>query len=575
MPACGRQALGPGVNSASLTPADSNRDRLVGHVLVPSLARTYATVDALRGQGALPFGSAELRSMLAARLNIPVEVLDVVDTTKPLALALVTRVSPPPGDPGMLAGACTLKPAEAAAAAAVLGAAVSSQKDVQEFRRPDGGSLWVLRSGLTFIWADTREALGEAGAHAAAARGETADDIVVRAYPPALARWQGADPASGVPGLKAKLLQDYDRSFRERDRPAPPAAERAAYEALLDFVLAPLPDTSQLDFMVGLAEARGARLGLRATPRPRSAFAARLATPTPVVHQPALLEGTGQVALAALGPSPTLLELYQGLLDAQARANVPGAQAIAARVRALAAQLNGAMATSARSAGNGVTVQDTVLSLRPGAAPAAALDALVALARDPALPGLLQAAYGSQAPTITAARENTDAGPGARLQLAFPAQARARGPAAIARSFYGNSTVVFQVTATGDRLLLSSDPGAGERLRRLAGAGTAAAPNAALATALEDGRGADGFLYLDLWGLVRPMVAAFVAGSQARMIEGLLAMPGLSLLSLPVWANHRGGEQLEIELRVPVATMTSAASAIGLFGQASGLGMAP
>jgi hypothetical protein len=575
LPACGRQALGPGVNSPSLTPADSNRDRLVGHVLVPSLARTYATVDALRGQGALPFGSSELRSMLAARLNIPVEVLDAVDTTQPMTLALVTRASPPPGDPGMVAGACTLRPAEAATAAAVLGAPASSQKDAQEFRRPDGGSLWVLRSGLTFIWADTLEALGEAGAHAAAARGEAADDIVVRAYPPALARWQGADPASGVQGLKGKLLQDYDRSFRERDRPAPPAAERAAYEALLDFVLAPLPDTNQLDFTIGLGQARGARLGLRAIPRPLSAFANRLATPTPVVHQPALLEGTGHVGLAGIGPNSALLDLFQSLLDAQARAGVTGAAAIAARLRALAAQLTGAMVTAARAAGNGTSVQDTVLPLRPGASPAAALDALVALARDPALGPLLQAAYGSQAPEVTAARENTDAGPGARIQLAFPRDARARGPAAIARSFYGNSTVVFLVAATGDRLLIASDPGARDRLKRLAGAGTAAAPDPALATALEDGRGHDGFLYLDLWGLVRPMAAAFVSGSQARMIEGLLALPGLAQLNLPIWANHRGGQQLEIELRVPVATMTSAASAIGLFGQASGLGMAP
>jgi hypothetical protein len=277
----------------------------------------------------------------------------------------------------------------------------------------------------------------------------------------------------------------------------------------------------------------------------------------------------------ALGPSPTLLDLIHLLLDAQARAGVPGAPAIAARVRAVTAQLSGAVVTSARGAGNGTAVQDTVLSLRPGATPAAALDALVALARDPALAPLLQAAYGSQAPAVTAARENTDAGPGARIQFAFPPDARARGPAAIARSFYGTSTIALQVIASADRLLLSTDPGAGDRLRRLAAAGAAGAPSPALATALEDGRGRDGFLYLDLWGLVRPMVAAFVAGSQARLIDGLLSMPGLSQLSLPVWANHRGGQQLEVELRVPVATMTSAASAIGLFGQASGLGMAP
>ncbi len=418
---------GPGVNSPSLTPADSNRDRLVGHLLVPSLARTYATVDALRGQGALPFGSAELRSMLAARLNIPVEVLDVVDTTQPLALALVTRATRRPGDPGMLAGACTLKPAEAAAAAAVLGAPASSQKDAQEFRRPDGGSLWVLRSGLDLRLGRHARSPGRGGRARRRRPGRGGR------------RHRGAGlPAGAGPlarrrtrqrraGLKAKAAGGL-RSQLPRARPPRPAGRRARRLRGACWTSCWRRCRTPTSWTSPWAGARPAGPASACAPRPGRARRSPPGWPRPRrwCTSPRCWREPATWPLAAIGPSPALLELYQGLLDAQARAGVTGAAAIAARVRALAAQLSGAMTTSARAAGNGTTRAGHRLSLRPGASPAAALDALVALARDPALPPLLQAAYGSQAPAVTAARENTDAGPGRASSWRSRASPRAR-----------------------------------------------------------------------------------------------------------------------------------------------------
>ena len=214
----------------------------------------------------------------------------------------------------MLAGACTLKPAEAAAAAAVLGAAVSSQKDAQEFRRPDGGSLWVLRSGITFIWADTLRGPGRGRRprRRRPRRGRRRHPGVA----PTPRRWPAGRapiPPAACTGAEGEAAGGL-RSELPRARAPRPTARRAR----------------RLRGAAGLRAGPAARhqpAGLHASawrrpaapssacarsPRPRSAFAARLATPTPVAHQPALLEGTGHVALAALGPSPTLLDLYPG-----------------------------------------------------------------------------------------------------------------------------------------------------------------------------------------------------------------------------------------------------------------------
>jgi hypothetical protein len=243
--------------SPSFAAAEQTRGRLLGRLTIPSLARTFATVDALRARDALPFGSEELGAMVAARLGIPVEVLRVVETGKPLGMAFVAPPEPTPGAqtrPLLLAGACELKLAEAAAAlATVLGPPVASQKDAQQFRRPDGGSLWIVRVGTAFVWADSFEALAEAGAHAMDARAEAIDDLAFSLYPPAFARAQGVDLARGHEPLKERLLADYDARARARGRASPPAAERASLSATLDLLLRTLPDTTSVDLTLGLA----------------------------------------------------------------------------------------------------------------------------------------------------------------------------------------------------------------------------------------------------------------------------------------------------------------------------------
>jgi hypothetical protein len=567
VPACRRN--GPLAFGPSLTAPDTNRERLLARVVVPSLDRTFVTVDALRAKNALPFGSAELRSLVVARLSVPAEVMDLVHTGKPLGVALVA----PPGTAGqpqgqpLLAAACELRaPQLAAAALTRLGSPVATHKDARQFRRPDGGTFWLATAGDAVVWSDSIEGLGEAGAHALEARQDSgsSDDLSLAAFPAAYARLEGADVTAGPGPLKQKLLADYDRSYLTQGRPAPPA-ERASLEAVLDFALGPFTQSNLVGFGMSLAEAQGVRASLRAVPRDGSAFATQIATPGPFVVEGSVIAGQPLVSLLALGPGPSWLRLYQDVLDKQGQAGVAGAAATAARFRALAQHLDGAITAGSRPAGATLAIE-SVVKLRPGASAAAALAALAALASDPGLPLLLANVYRMDTPVVKTSRE----GDGLRLELTMTADERPGSPAAVSRAMFGTASPAVLVKPGADRLVLVCEPGAAARASQLLAGGAPAAPSGALAEALTETRGRDGVFYVDLFGYTRVLLAAVLPPGQARMAQGMLALPGLAQLSLPVWTSYRGGQTLEAEVRVPVATLTNAAAALALFGGMTG-----
>jgi hypothetical protein len=71
---------------------------------------------------------------------------------------------------------------------------------------------------------------------------------------------------------------------------------------------------------------------------------------------------------------------------------------------------------------------------------------------------------------------------------------------------------------------------------------------------------------VDVLGVIGPVMAAVAPGG-ARMVNSLLAMPGLAGRKLPVWLSFAGGDALAVDLRVPVSTLTTAAGLLGFFGR--------
>jgi hypothetical protein len=550
-----RKGAGPGVRHPALTAADQTRPRLFLQAVVPSLERSLANIDTLRGRGALPFGGEELRTMLLANLSLPPESADVIDPTQPLGFALVAR--PSPGDPWG-AAAFTLRSPESAAA---FGAVIGNQKDAAQIRRADGATLWVLQLGTTLVAADSFEALSEAGPHAIEARKDGSQDVLVTGYPLALAHAQRIDLSKGPRPLQQKLLQDYDQQARQ-GRGASPVAERAAIEALLEIFVPMLIDTMAIEAALGIDPEQGLRLGVRVRPRAGTPLARRLVERAPYELDARLLSGGEPVSIGAMGPSPLLLQLYAGILQAQARAGVEGAAEVGARLRAALELITGAAAGSLRATRGGIG-HELVLPLRSGVTPAAALEAVYALAASPALPALLRAAYGRHAPTVKTGRD----GDTVRVEIAFPDSREPGSPGAISRALSGSSTLNLVASAAQGRLLLATDPGARARLAALAGPAPSPRIGAALQATLDETRGKDGFGHVDLWGFVRPVLSATLSGAEAQIVGALLALPGFAQLRLPLFVSFSGGESFTVELRVPVVTLKNASTALSIVGR--------
>jgi hypothetical protein len=578
--ACNKNVANGLVHPALLA-VDGNRDRLVGHLVLPHLDRTFATADTMKADGLLPFGGAELRQMLLARLKIEPAMLDLVDTTAPIALSFVTPAStagaPVTESAPLVAGAVTIKSLEAAAKVlAAMGSATETRKEAQRIARPGGQSLWIVRVQTQILFADTFEALSEAGAHAALARqtpvatsGSAGDDLVATVFPPAMNR-QGK---AGVGAMKQRALSGYESGLRDGARNAP-ASERAAVDASLDFLLVPLEETDRMQFALGLSVDRGVGLSWQAQPRPGSAFAQRVARRTPY-QLPAGSQAKGEiVSLLGLGPMPSWPQLVQAILDKQAQAQVPGAAGVAARLRALLPLLSGAV-YEGTSAGADTLGVDWIVGLGPQVAPASATDALAALVSDPAFAQVMQQVWGREPARI----ESRRAGSQLVVTFTFPTSDRPGSGAGLARAFSGSNALTWVVQAAPGRLILSSEPGAADRLRGLANAAwsppAAAGLTGALGAAAEESAGKEALLFVDLWGFARPILRASLGGNQRRFMDMMLAIPGLSNLNLPIWLSLDGGAEFAAEVRVPVATLRSGSMLMSVLGGGGGLPQLP
>ena len=125
-------------------------------------------------------------------------------------------------------------------------------------------------------------------------------------------------------------------------------------------------------------------------------------------------------------------------------------------------------------------------------------------------------------------------------------------------------------TVARGQLVMASEPGAGQRLAAFtAGPALPAAAESspALRAAVEETRGKDGLVFVEVLGLLRPVVTTVVRGPAGRMLQGLLSMPGLSDKKMPCWIGFAGGTALMIDVRVPLETLTNASGMLGLFGR--------
>jgi hypothetical protein len=538
-----------GIRSAS-----DARPGLLASVSVAPLDRITGDVDGLsRGLG-LPFAGKDLLTMLFAQHQLDAAAAANIDTAQPLGLAIVAPASKD-GQP-LEAMVLSARGADGAARLlAALGTAAEKQRGAQKITRADGTVIWTAAQGARIFASSSLDGLVAAGALAREAQRASSNDVVVTMFPDAFARWRGTDVRTALASFRKELIDEQLTAAQRRGAPVPGPAERLMYETAIDLFLDPLGDSAAGAFTLDLDAQKGIRFGLRLEPRPGSAFGKRIAAPTPYAVDPALFGAGGADPIAglwALGPSPFWLEVYDRVFQAQAKAGLRGAAEVSRRYQAVRPFLSGAGSGAIRLH-NGALANDAVVGLR--APSTAVLDAVAALASSRGFTELLGEIYGKATPQVNARRERDTL----RTELAFPVRDRPGDPGTALRVLLGSPTLATVATVSGGRLLLATEPAAAGRLAALASPHPQAAPPD-LATALEETRGQDGFLYLETWSLMKPGLALAASPQEAQMIRMVTMMPGFAQLKLPVVMSYRGGAALTAELRIPLSTLTNAAN---------------
>lgn len=523
---------------------DKLREPLLGEVVVPSFERTLAKVDALANKGLSPFKGEDLHGLLFARAGLPPEVVGAIDLSQPIAFVVVrgaVKADPFP------AVAFAARPGQADRILQLLGARRPAAGQGASTEAEDGAPTARV-NGTVVVVAPTAQALAASADLAEAARRTVAHDVLVAAFPPSIARWQGVEPAKAGEFARNQLLKTYDS---EHQGPVSPArkAERVSLAAAVDPMLLPLGETRVVELGLSIDDSRGLSLALRALPVPGTALAKRWAERNPYHADERLLGGTPAIAISSGGSS--WLKDYAVALVEQGKAGIKGAGEVGRRFTTVTDHLTGGSTVALRFGAQGPKYEATFIARSPAGA-AAALQELSALVASPALGELLTDVYGARAPHVTGKRAED------RLEVQITLGAN-NGDL---RAWLGERVDVV-VTTNGERLVLTSDRDGGT-LARLLAPKAAAAPSRELADALASTAGADGFGFVDLWSLATPIVQASLGGPERAVVLGIL--PALGTLKLPVVVSNGGGEAMTAELRLPGLTLSSVTSALRLFG---------
>ena len=124
----------------------------------------------------------------------------------------------------------------------------------------------------------------------------------------------------------------------------------------------------------------------------------------------------------------------------------------------------------------------------------------------------------------------------------------------------------------GGRMLMTSSARGETALAPLLTSGGAAGVNADMQQVLNETKGREGFIYVDVFRLLRPALATAAKTepslAQANMVLGFI--PGVDKLRVPVIASYVGGKQLTLDLAVPYRTLQNVSA---LLGPLLGLGL--
>jgi hypothetical protein len=552
-----------------LRPAAEAYANLAAEMVIANLERTLQTIDALAKKLTLPVSGDEVRSKFLPWGRLPPLILEKVDLTKPVGIALMVRPGGKGDAPPVAALALKEGPGAFDALVAAVGTVSAHERDAVQVAPTDNvrsERVWMLPLAGTVCVATSVELLIEGCNIAFAARRDPKGDVRVTARPDGVARIFGTTVNDAIAQSRQKLEREEAQMLANLG-----AAEmqlRPAVAQLLqevpNFVFQWAADTTLVRASLSLDLQKGLEQTLEVVPRPGSSLATLLAPRRPYAVAPALLTGA-QGGLSASGDRtvlPTLAAMVQSpLLDAAVPAGEK-VQAVAAWNTILGALSGPSASRLALAQREKLSIQyDLVYGLRAGADGKAVLAAIEQLARAPWLASVLNNALGK----VTKFRIGTQReGEVLVTRVALDLQnvpPRSRAELASFPHLDGTPIEV-RFAVANERLLVVTGADGAARIGALAHAPTGG-PAGNLGLATEETKGADGFYYLDAGALLRPLVAALaqspLAGPKGGRQEQTLrkAIGLLTSAQLTAWASYRGGESLTVTGRIPMNTLVS------------------
>lgn len=589
-PACRRttQSTAPApVERLALKPAAAARADLVAEIVVANLDRTLASVGAVAKKLNVPFSEADVKRLLTARTGAPEALVESVDRSKPLGVAVILVPKKDGGatreaaEPVIAAGLKAADKAGFDAFVALAGKVVERSKDAVKVQPSDaggiGGAAWMLHREGAVCFAEELDRMVAGCELALAARKATAQDVRITLVPEGIARSSGTTLKQALEKMRAEISAEQLKATSAMSG-KPPMQDGAAKtgQAMLGWFVDAIGDTAEGRIGLALDPAKGLATSFEVVPRPGSPLAKTVATRHAYAVDPALTGGApGSVwAMGDMSFTRTIFDSLRGPLMEMVKSEADRAKANAS-IDALFEGLSGPF--SARFSFEGDRklsfVYDVIYTMKPGTDPKKLTAELESVMKAPWLSAFFDAAsQGLMKFKLTSRRD----GEALVTQVAMdtkkmPADMRAQLKTL---PMFDGKPIEARTAVAGEKMIVAI--GGTTKVRAAALAGSAGAPPAGeLAAALAETKGDDAFYYTDLAALFRPLLSLAASGGlgpkgpgnqQATAMAGAVGAM-LQNSAVATWGSYRGGNTATVTWRIPISTFETVGKVVaGVMG---------
>ena len=504
---------------------------MLGAAVVPNPEQTLQRAEEITGEFGVAWSKGELRDAAFFDLGIiPVPVREHLNLGEPFTMVYLDS-GKPGAKPDVLYSLAAKSAKDAKQAIKVMGEPLDSKDDAYAFPM-NGSRHWFWQKDERLVVANSSDALMKGALLAIELANPGANDIVVRAVPPAIFAWQQKDRGS----LKALLLQQIQPSLAAALGPLLVQSDLSrafldkAFGALVDLLF----DVAEVRLAIRGDSKDGVLLRLSVIPKAGSALAARIARSTPYQFDDRVLTVGPPDVLLATAPTPLIDETWHYLRPLLAESK--DWKSLVEPLDTILSSLTGATSIACRLTDRGV-VNTAIFEFAKGADTDRYLDAAARLS-DLLLP--MNSGPANEKLEVTSHRENNMLASTVKL----PPQSTDPEMRQAAKLFCDGDSFTSAVLVEGNKAytwLAGSDA---EHDVKFLPKAIPAGPQGFVARALEESKGSDGLFYIDFAWVIRAALATLPPSS--------FKYPQFSSLQLPSWLYFRGGTTFDVLLREPI-----------------------